>query len=73
MVTCGFCGKGVPEQQMQGGLPGIKFMPMLLYNEAMKCDRCGVWMCAECVSNKAAESMGGPIRHPTCGGMFLRP
>ncbi len=83
MPTCGSCSKKIPAAEMQKGslgdlwgyiMPGLdwKKMPNLMEDLAMKCNRCGEWICSKCVS-KVASAGAGMIKHSNCGGMFETP
>lgn len=77
MPTCGSCGKAIPEKQMQHGVLGDVAMPRtvpnLMEELAMRCNRCGEWICNECAVKTAQSAGAGAIQHQPCGGMFETP
>jgi hypothetical protein len=80
MATCAMCGKAVSNGEMQkdvvGGVFGdllgtnAKYMPNALQELAMKCERCGAWICNRCAVSNALQSGAGMLKHASCGGMF---
>jgi hypothetical protein len=50
-----------------------KKMPNVMEELAMKCNRCGAWICSKCASKSALGAAAGMIRHSNCGGMFENP
>jgi hypothetical protein len=85
MPSCGVCGKAISAEEMKkdvfGGLMdqiwagtpfagNMKFMPNVMEKLAMKCNRCGVWICGACAEKTAMSQSAGMIRHTDCGGMF---
>ena len=88
MVNCGVCNKIIPESKMKkdpmsfnnlmGDVMGdfgvdFKKMPNVMDELAMKCDRCGVWICSKCAANVALSAGAGSITHSGCGGWFKTP
>jgi hypothetical protein len=80
---CGVCGGSIPEQQMRhgvladalAGIPGLdaKAMPNVMEELAMRCNRCGGWICSQCAVRTAQSAGAGMIQHEGCGGMFETP
>ena len=60
---------------LQGILPGHFNMAhaVAFAWSGMKCNRCGLWICADCASSTAMAAGAGMIRHTDCGGMFENP
>jgi len=60
---------------LQGILPGNLNMAhaVAFASSGMKCNRCGLWICANCASNAAMAAGAGMLRHTDCGGMFENP
>jgi hypothetical protein len=83
MPSCGICGKTITEKEMEknvfGNLMGnllganAKHMPNLMQGLAMKCNRCGIWICIRCAEHAAMSAGAGMIKHSDCGGMFESP
>jgi hypothetical protein len=84
MPNCGLCGRSIPEKEMQGGaladilggaMPGMDWrkMPNTMDGLAMKCNRCGAWLCSNCASKTAMRAGAGMIQHSGCGGVFETP
>lgn len=83
MPNCASCGRVIPAQQMRHSvvadvfsmMPGLnaKTMPNALEETAMKCNRCGEWICNKCSVDTAMSAGAGSIRHQNCGGMFETP
>ena len=83
MPSCEVCGKTITEKEMKKNVMGdlmgdvlranAKFMPNLMEGLAMKCNRCGVWICIHCAENAAMSAFAGMIKHSDCGGMFESP
>ena len=82
MTTCMMCYKQIPQQEMRKSVLGdifgmmgesAKTMPNLMEEIAMKCNRCGVWICNNCAVRTATEQSAGMIQHADCGGMFETP
>lgn len=82
--NCGICGKLITDKEMQksimpGGVFGSllgeksKYMPNVMEGLAMKCNRCGVWICIDCAQKFALSQGAGMIQHSNCGGMFENP
>jgi ribosomal protein L37AE/L43A len=80
-IKCSVCGNTIPEEKMKdvdimGALMGpllgdtAKFMPNVMQGLAMKCNRCGIWICNKCAVKTATEAKAGMIQHSGCGGMF---
>lgn len=84
MPTCGVCGKSISSDEMKkdsfgsmmqnafSGLPGgnMQFLPNIMEGLAMKCNRCGQWICGKCAERVATSAGAGAIQHSGCGGMF---
>jgi hypothetical protein len=85
MPNCGVCQRAIPADEMKkdqlgnirgqiwGGTPfgeSLKFMPNVMENLALKCNRCGAWICSGCAEKTALAAGAGMIRHENCGGMF---
>ena len=80
MATCAMCGKTISEKEMEkdvvsglfGDLLGsnAKYMPNAMQEIAMKCERCGAWICNGCAVNNATRLGVGMLKHANCGGMF---
>ena len=83
MPNCAICGKTITEKEMEknifinlmGNVLGenTKYMPNLMQGLAMKCNRCGTWICIDCASKAALSANAGMIQHSDCGGMFESP
>ncbi len=83
MPTCSSCGQSIPESQMKHGSLGDLFsdmmganakrMPNVMEELAMKCDRCGNWICNRCATGAASATDAGMLQHAGCGGMFETP
>jgi hypothetical protein len=41
--------------------------------EAWRCDRCGRWICNECILPFVIKSRARKMRHRDCGGIFKAP
>jgi hypothetical protein len=41
--------------------------------QAWQCDRCGRWICNDCILPFVLKSHGRRMRHRTCGGVFKAP
>jgi hypothetical protein len=52
---------------------GSKTTPNAMEEIAMKCNRCGGWICNSCAVNYALGAGVGSIQHSNCGGMFENP
>jgi len=88
MTMCAMCNKEIPAKEMQksrlsdilgdnsiwGDIMDMnyKLMPNVMEEIAMKCNRCGTWICNKCVV-KTVEHSPGMIQHDNCGGMFETP
>ena len=83
MPSCALCARLIPASQMRhsvmaevyAGMPGLnaKTMPNAMEEIAMKCNRCGEWICNKCSVDSAMKAGAGSIRHMNCGGMFETP
>lgn len=84
MPNCGSCGRLIPADEMKKSMssdisglimPDVdwKKMPNVMENLAMKCNRCGEWICSKCASKTALNAGAGMIQHSNCGGMFETP
>ena len=54
-------------------MPGDPSQAVAFVMSGMKCNRCGLWICANCASSTAMAAGAGMIRHTGCGGMFEIP
>ncbi|MBY9009232.1 MAG: hypothetical protein KGD74_05145 [Candidatus Lokiarchaeota archaeon] len=83
-TKCSVCGKTIPEDKMNsidimgsmmGDLLGgnLNFMPNVMQELPMKCNRCGTWICNKCAVKTAQRANAGMIQHSGCGGMFANP
>lgn len=84
-TNCAVCFRKIPASQLRpselahifGMLPAFqdlgKKMPDVMQELAMKCNRCGVWICSKCASNAAMAQGAGMIQHSDCGGIFETP
>jgi hypothetical protein len=80
MPSCAVCGDTITEKEMEKNILGnimgdllganAKYMPNLTQGLAMKCNRCGIWICIRCAENAAMNAGAGMIQHSDCGGMF---
>ena len=75
MPNCGVCGKTITTKEMEPNplanlFSNAQFMPNVMQGLAMKCNRCGAWVCADCAKNAAMRQGAGMIQHSGCGGMF---
>lgn len=50
-----------------------KYIPNLMAGLAMKCNRCGVWICIQCAEQACLSGGAGMVSHSGCGGMFENP
>ena len=83
MATCAMCGKTISANEMQkdvvsGAFANLlganaKYMPNVMQGLAMKCERCGAWICNSCAVSNAQRSGAGMLKHENCGGMFANP
>ena len=83
MPSCSICGKMITEKEMEKNIVGnifgdllggnAKFMPNVMQGLAMKCNRCGVWICIRCAERSAKSAHAGMLQHLNCGGMFESP
>jgi len=82
-AICAVCRKTITGKEMEksvrgdlmGDLQGanFKYMPNLIEGLAMKCNKCGIWICIHCAENAAMSAGAGMIKHSDCGGMFESP
>ena len=80
MPNCAVCGKIITKNEMEKNVMGnimgdllggnTKYMPNLMQGLAMKCNRCGIWICIHCAEKAAMSAGAGMIKHSDCGGMF---
>ncbi len=50
------------------------FCPDIMTGVAMRCNRCGEWVCSDCIERRTLDQgMAGMIQHTNCGGMFVKP
>ena len=67
---------GSPGAFLFGGLLGedaARQIPNVMSGSAMRCNRCGVWICGSCAQNSALAAGAGRVQHSGCGGMFENP
>lgn len=84
-TECGRCGRRVPPDQTKSRYDAIvtelgavgqldeQARNVASAMEAWKCDRCGRWICNECILPFVIRSRARKMRHKTCGGIFLAP
>ncbi len=84
MPNCAACGKSIPYRDMQskrgpfGGhgsddIIAAMGADMSAATSAWKCDRCGDWICNDCVCSLVVGHQAGGIQHSNCGGTFRSP
>ena len=67
-------GGDVPLDEGYAGYRAREFTQAVAFaRSGMKCNRCGVWICADCASNAAIAAGAGMLKHIDCGGMFENP
>jgi hypothetical protein len=65
--------RAMPDDLFGGMGFGSRTVPNAMEEIAMKCNRCGEWVCNSCAVNSALSAGAGGIKHSNCGGMFENP
>jgi len=85
MSRCEICGKVLSLKEMKldvmgnlmemiwQGAPAAensRFTTSSMERLAMKCNRCGTWICSDCAHESSTVRNADRIQHGACGGMY---
>lgn len=79
MPTCSLCSETIGRDQLDSSSRGVLRhlglgdLPVTNVFSAVQCDRCGIWLCNDCISRKVPKLGSGELRHSGCGGTFRSP
>ena len=69
--VAGEAARGLARAMGDNPVPGARqYVPDVLAPTAMRCDRCGTWICNDCAVEFAMAAHVGQIVHKDCGGLF---